>query len=45
MLHRLLFFLILYEMGMEPIMPHHGHHPRGHSLHKIQDSAEWEEVI
>ena len=24
--------------------PHHGHHPRGHPLHKIQDSAECEEV-
>ena len=23
---------------------HHGHHPRGHPLYKIQDYAEWEEV-
>ena len=24
--------------------PHHGHYPRDHPLHKIQDCAEWEEV-
>ena len=31
--------------GRQGRPPHHGHHPRGHPLHKIQDSAEYEEVI
>ena len=31
--------------GRQGRPPHHGHHPRGHPLHKIQDYAEWEEVM
>ena len=30
--------------GRQGRAPHHGCHSRGHPLHKVQDSAEWEEV-
>lgn len=32
-------------LGRQGRPPHHGHHPRGHPLHKAQNSAEWEEVM
>ena len=30
--------------GRQGRPPHHGHHPRGYPLNKVQDSTEWEEV-
>jgi len=31
--------------GRQGRPPHHGHHPRSHPLHMIQDPAEYEEVM